>query len=58
VASYQSTRTDIGLIEIKLADGGVGYQSKIYNRKLTAGETIPASVRSSGYGFADGKSIL
>jgi hypothetical protein len=58
VSSYQQTRTDIGLIEVRTADGGISYQTKIYNRQLAAGETIPASVRSSGYGFADGKAVL
>lgn len=58
IATYKSTRSDIAMIAVTTADGGTAYQSKIWNEKLKTGQSIPASVVSQGFGFADGKAVL
>jgi len=58
IAKYQSTRSDIAMIAVTTADGGTAYQAKIWNEKLDVGQTIPASVQSQGFGFADRKAVL
>jgi len=56
VSTYLRRDAATGLIQVQTADGGVQYQRKIFDANLGVGDVIPASVRSSNYGFADGKS--
>jgi len=58
VVSFVERRTDISLVKVQSADGGVGFQQKIYNRKVEVGEVFPASVKVGSFGFADGKAVL
>ncbi|MBT9137684.1 MAG: hypothetical protein DDT31_00222 [Syntrophomonadaceae bacterium] len=57
VAKYDSYDNVTGQIRVISANGGVYYQQKITNQKLTPNQVIPASVQNGQLGFADGRNL-